>query len=48
MPKASKQTTIEYAERWLNIIKEKQTPTTEEADWIASESLSNFREHFNE
>jgi putrescine aminotransferase len=48
MSKLSKQTTIGYAERWLDIIKEKQTPTIEEADWIASESLSNFREHFNE
>ena len=37
MPKVSTQTTIE----------EKQTPTIEEADWIASESLANFREHFN-
>lgn len=48
MPKPSKQITIDYAERWLDIIKEKQTPTIVEADWIASESLSNFREHFNE
>ena len=47
MPKVSTQTTIDYAERWLDIIKEKQTPTIEEADWIASESLANFREHFN-
>ncbi len=47
MPKAPKKAIIDYAERWLDIIKEKQTPTTAEADWIASESLANFREHFN-
>ena len=48
MPKPSKQTVIDYSHKWLEIIKEKQTPTAAEADWIASESLSNFREHFNE
>ncbi len=45
--KADKKTVLEYTHKWLEIIKEKQTPTALEADWIASESLHNFREHFN-
>lgn len=45
--KASKKTILEYTNKWLEIIKEKQTPTDIEADWIAKESLYNFREHFN-
>ena len=47
MPKPSKQTVLDYSHKWLEIIKEKQTPTAAEADWIAAESISNFREHFN-
>jgi putrescine aminotransferase len=45
--KDSKKNVLEYTHKWLEIIKQKQTPTIEEADWIASESLHNFREHFN-
>ena len=47
MNKESKEKVLEYAHKWLEIIKEKKTPTQKEADWIASESLENFREHFN-
>ena len=47
MKKESKKKVLEYTHKWLEIIKEKQTPTQKEADWIAGESLSNFREHFN-
>ncbi len=47
MKKESKKKVLEYTHKWLEIIKEKQTPTQKEADWIASESLENFREHFN-
>lgn len=45
--KASNKTVLDYTHKWLEIIKEKQTPTVAEADWIADESLHNFREHFN-
>lgn len=45
--KESKKDILAYTHKWLEIIKEKQTPTLEEADWIANESLHNFREHFN-
>ncbi len=45
--KSQKQSVLDYSQKWLEIIKEKQTPTIAEADWIAAESLSNFREHFN-
>ncbi len=45
--KAKKQSVLEYTHKWLEIIKEKQTPTRAEADWIIDESLHNFREHFN-
>ena len=45
--KQSKQSTLEYTHKWLEIIQKKQTLTIEEADWVAKESLYNFREHFN-
>lgn len=45
--KESKKDILAYTHKWLEIIKQKQTPTLEEADWIAEESLHNFREHFN-
>lgn len=47
MKKVSKQTTLEYTAKWLELIKEQQTPSREQADWIQKESLHNFREHFN-
>jgi putrescine aminotransferase len=46
--KASKKSVLAYSHKWLEIIKEKQIPTLEEANWIAEESLHNFHEHFNE
>jgi putrescine aminotransferase len=46
MPK-KKIPTLPYIETWMDIIKEKQNPTPEEANWIIRESLHNFREHFN-
>ncbi len=45
--KEKKKNILNYTHKWLDIIKEKQTPTAEEADWIIAESLYNFREHFN-
>ena len=45
--KEKKKNILNYTHKWLEIIKEKQTPTAEEADWIIEESLHNFREHFN-
>ena len=45
--KANKKTVLEYTHKWFEIIREKQTPSLDEANWIASESLYNFREHFN-
>lgn len=45
--KQSKETALEYTHKWLEIIQKKQTPSIEEADWIAKESIYNFREHFN-
>lgn len=38
---------LEYTAKWIDVIKTKQDPTPEEADWIIRESLTNFREHFN-
>jgi putrescine aminotransferase len=45
--KESKKDILTYTHKWLEIIKQKQTPTLEVADWIAKESLHNFAEHFN-
>ena len=47
MKKVPKQTTLEYTAKWLELIKEQQTPSIEQAEWIQKESLHNFREHFN-
>ena len=38
---------LEYAKKWTGIIKHKKRPDTELAEWIISESLENFSEHFN-
>ncbi len=46
-PKESKKQVLDYTHKWLEVIKEKQTPTETESDWIINESLYNFREHFN-
>jgi putrescine aminotransferase len=45
--KESKKQVLAYTHKWLEVIKEKQAPTPEEASWIEEESLYNFREHFN-
>jgi len=38
---------LQYAERWLDIIENKNTFTEEEAKGIIEESKENFAEHFN-
>src|SRR5918994_1838160 len=38
---------LQYAERWLDIIENKDTFTEEEAKGIIEESKENFAEHFN-
>lgn len=38
---------LNYAQDWLDVIKQKQNPTPDEAEWIIKESLHNFKEHFN-
>lgn len=45
--KEKKRNVLDYTAKWLDIIKTKQNPTPEEASWIITESLNNFREHFN-
>ncbi len=45
--KEKKKNILDYTHKWLEVIKEKQVPTPEEANWIIEESLYNFREHFN-
>lgn len=37
----------EYAKTWIDIIKNKNHPDKELSEWIISESLENFSEHFN-
>ena len=37
----------EYAEKWIELIKEPALPDAETARWIISESKENFAEHFN-
>jgi hypothetical protein len=36
-----------YANTWTDIIKLKKHPDKEKSEWIISESLHNFSEHFN-
>ena len=45
--KEKKKNILDYTHKWLEVIKEKQTPTPEEANWIVKESVHNFNEHFN-
>lgn len=45
-----KKTTAEvlaYSNKWIDIIKNKEHPNEEDSQWIISESLHNFAEHFN-
>ena len=46
MPKSFR-ATLEYSTAWINIIKQKNQPDKKQAEWIISESLHNFAEHFN-
>lgn len=46
MPK-SLSTALEYSSTWIDIIKLKKHPDTKKAEWMISESLHNFAEHFN-
>lgn len=46
MPK-SLSTALEYANTWTDIIKLEKHPDKEKSEWIISESLHNFSEHFN-
>lgn len=38
---------LEYAKTWIDIIKNKKRPDKELSEWIITESLENFSEHFN-
>ena len=38
---------LQYGEKWIDIIKEKKKPDEKQSEWIISESLKNFAEHFN-
>ena len=38
---------LEYSQKWIDIIEQKKKPDTKQAEWIISESLTNFSEHFN-
>ena len=38
---------LEYSQKWIDIIEQKTKPDTKQAEWIISESLTNFSEHFN-
>ena len=39
--------TLEYIKTWIDIIKQKKHPNETQGEWIVSESLHNFSEHFN-
>jgi hypothetical protein len=39
--------TLNYANTWIDIIKNPEHPNQEKSEWIISESLHNFAEHFN-
>lgn len=45
----SKSTTnaLQYAQTWTKIIKQNKRPNKKQGEWIISESLTNFAEHFN-
>ncbi len=38
---------LEYSTTWIDIIKQKKKPNKKQGEWIISESLHNFSEHFN-
>lgn len=38
---------LAYAKTWIDIIKHKKRPDRELSEWIITESLENFAEHFN-
>lgn len=38
---------LDYAKTWIDIIKHKNRPDKELSEWIISESLENFSQHFN-
>lgn len=38
---------LEYSTTWIDIIKQKKRPNKKQWEWIISESLHNFSEHFN-
>nr|MDD3720512.1 aminotransferase class III-fold pyridoxal phosphate-dependent enzyme [Candidatus Gracilibacteria bacterium] len=42
-----KKEALEYAQKWLKIIKQEELPDKELGEWIIKESVSNFKEHFN-
>lgn len=42
-----KREALEYAKKWLKIIKQEELPDKDLWEWIISESTSNFKEHFN-
>jgi hypothetical protein len=46
MPK-SLSTALDYANTWTDIIRLDKHPDKEKSEWIISESLHNFSEHFN-
>jgi hypothetical protein len=39
--------TLDYANTWIDIIKQKKKPDQKQGEWIIKESLHNFSEHFN-
>lgn len=43
----SVESALKYAETWIDIIKSKKRPDTKKSEWIITESLHNFAEHFN-
>jgi hypothetical protein len=46
MPK-SLSTALKYANTWTDIIRLDKHPDKKKSEWIISESLHNFAEHFN-
>lgn len=39
---------LAYSNTWLDIIKQSDVPERKLGEWIISESIDNFRNHFNE
>lgn len=38
---------LQYAKTWIDIIRQKRRPNKKQWEWIVTESLQNFAEHFN-